>query len=369
MSKVRSVAVILLITLIGLIVGAEILFPNPQRLAGNYIWTPNFAVSLEPDPSVLSGLDDKASFSINELGIRTTNKDRKSCDLQILTIGGSTTECFFLDDNKAWPAILDSLFEKKHWVGNLGRSGLNTSHHILTLEKGLDQYGDLDCIIFLTGINDLNRDINQSQGVKIDQRSLFDQTFMYRENGASGLLGKLALVKKIKEVKKNMSNKRDDDRVQTVTGSNYQQWRENRKSASKILDTIPKLDRELIAYAGKISSLIDLCLGRDIKPIFLTQPSLYSENPSESSKSLCWMGGIGNYQSEQGRPYYSLKVLHQLLEEYNQVVRDVCDQRGVSFVDLAEIIEPKSAYFYDDCHFTNTGARLVAQLIYESIDF
>src|SRR6476469_7808041 len=54
----------------------------------------------------LPGVSPHGVFSTNRWGLRGEEppRDWKS-HYTILTIGGSTTQCFFLDDHKTWPAL------------------------------------------------------------------------------------------------------------------------------------------------------------------------------------------------------------------------------------------------------------------------
>ena len=366
MSKIKLIGISIIVFFAALIIASEVIFEKEQVIHGNYIWEPGFSAILNPDQGVLKGLDDSAHFSINKIGIRTTSREKNQCDLKILLIGGSTTECFYLDDKKTWGAHLDSLFGKRHWIGNLGKSGLNMEHHILTLQKGLDQYDKIDYILFLVGINDLINDLNQSQNIKIDQRSPFDQTFMRAENKSLNFFENLVLVKRLRILIQNIRYSiKSKGKVQTITGSNYQKWRRHRNNSKFIVDTLPNLTFELEEYEKNIEELILLCREKDITPVFLTQPALYSAQPTIEIKNLCWLGGLGNFQVNPDCTYYSISVLHQLLGDYNRILVNSCNRLDEQCIDLADAIPPDPKYFYDDCHFTNHGARRVAIEIFK----
>ena len=82
---------------------------------------------------------------------------------------------------------------------------------------------------------------------------------------------------------------------------------------------------------------------------------------------LLWMGGVGNFQEEKNHTYYSPKVLNDALEMYNDRMKTFCsDKPLIKFVDLASQLPKDTSVFYDDCHFNESGARKVAEIISKS---
>ena len=74
----------------------------------------------------------------------------------VLTIGGSTTDQRYVDDEKTWQRILESKIDKK--VINGGVDGQSTLGHLFSLKnwhaKTLD-LENVDDIIFYVGVNDV----------------------------------------------------------------------------------------------------------------------------------------------------------------------------------------------------------------------
>ena len=57
--------------------------------------------------------------------------------LTILTIGGSTTECFYLSDGKTWSDLLGQQPARdfpKFWINNAGLDGATTYRHLILME-------------------------------------------------------------------------------------------------------------------------------------------------------------------------------------------------------------------------------------------
>lgn len=115
------------------------------------VWTPNLRERFNPAPETMPGVAGVAHFDTNSLGLRG---DEIGGDYQILTIGGSTAECLYLDTAEAWPGALQANLRAAGAdarVGNAGRSGRNTRHHILQMRYLLPQMPEVDAVIALTG--------------------------------------------------------------------------------------------------------------------------------------------------------------------------------------------------------------------------
>ena len=87
----------------------------------------------------------------------------------------------------------------------------------------------------------------------------------------------------------------------------------------------------------------------------LTQPALYRSDLTPAEENLLWFG-----QGPGHDYFYSSRVMAEALALYNQTVLDICRQRQVECLDLAELLPRDTTIFYDDVHFTEQGARQVA---------
>ena len=129
---------------------------------------PGLRKVFHPDPDILPGVGPEAHFTINSLGIRGPELSSDPSVYKILCIGGSTTECLYLDDCKTWPHLLmlqlnQSEYLRPVWVGNMGYSGFSSRMH-LRFAEGSDimSQDQLPCVarwiqrfneILVTGTN------------------------------------------------------------------------------------------------------------------------------------------------------------------------------------------------------------------------
>jgi len=75
------------------------------------------------DPAVTPGVSGTKVFTINRLGLRGPLPPEYGPAYRIVTIGGSTTICSFLDDSEEWPhRLMDQMNASQRtrpvWVGN-----------------------------------------------------------------------------------------------------------------------------------------------------------------------------------------------------------------------------------------------------------
>ena len=109
--------------------------------------------------------------------------------------------------------------------------------------------------------------------------------------------------------------------------------------------------------------MIDMAEEQSVRLILMTQPTLWRSDLPKNLAALLWLGGIGDFQKESGKPYYSVDALLEGMEAYNNVLRQICHQRDLECIDLSSMLEKDTSVFYDDVHFNESGARKVANIV------
>ena len=136
----------LAIATLALCVGAaEATLRSLSRGSDFAVWQPGLAFTFHPDSALMPGIEGASRFSINASGIRG-DAFSESQSYRILALGGSTTEGLYLDDNETWAYGLQQRLNEGRqtpdvWVGNVGKSGRNTRHHVFQLRQQLAQIG------------------------------------------------------------------------------------------------------------------------------------------------------------------------------------------------------------------------------------
>jgi len=374
-SRVLFGSVLLIASLAFSLVIAEIILQRFSA-AKYFVLPPGLMQVFHPVPDTMPGVSGPSVYSVSSVGTRGTewSDDHR---FRILAIGGSTTECLYLDDSEAWPYLLEQRINAKFgagtaWVGNVGRSGHNTRNHILQAEKLLGQLPDIDVLILMIGINDFAlRLLHESDFVTLSEESRkYRQKLFYRSfalippmEPELPFFQRLAIWQQARKFKKVVLDSESDENMQDDTGEIYKQWRSFRRTAPAYRDELPELTSALKEYAHNIDSIIDAARQHDVHVMLLTQPSLYKEGLEKELADLLWFGGVDNFMAAPGSEYYSVTAMQRGLDAYNNVLLSACDRPGVSCVDLAAQLPKDTTVFYDDVHLNESGARKVADIM------
>ncbi|MEM7345451.1 MAG: SGNH/GDSL hydrolase family protein, partial [Chloroflexota bacterium] len=359
-----------LLSIVVALVASELLLrvvvPPPTKY---HVWKPGVRRLIEPDSEALPGVSGETNVVINDEGFRgdelTANTGYK-----IITIGGSTTENFYLDQIETWPhsvqrKLNESESNLQAWVGNAGRSGHTTREHVLQAKHLLPQYPDLDAVILLVGINDLALRLEQgeqySANYAISPR-LMNRAFDVLPQQDTNLLPYYQqsaiwrLVDTIQQAQRRVATVTDVEVLQE-NGQVFIRRREQRQSAP-ILDQLPDLSESLVEYQRNINAIIDTAETHNTRLILVTQPTLWQEDLTPEEAALLWFGWGPNRDY-----FYQVDALIEGLTRYNETLLEICRQRQVECLDLAQQLPQTSKIFYDDVHFTEYGAEQVATIV------
>ncbi len=364
----RAKAILIVISLVVSLVAAEFLLrwavPGGDRF---YVWPPGYKFSYRPDPKIYPGASPQVDFFINSAGIRG-DEFRPDQTYRILAIGGSTTECFDLALEATWPYLVQTIVRRrtgqKIWVGNVGLSGLNTRDHVLQVKYLLTQYPRINAAIFLIGINDLSlrlmRDFRYNPNFLSSRAGLRHQVrhaFKVRPRSWEPFPKNLALYQALRRLKHTLWPPKPP------TDDPTPRWRRHRREAKVFRSKLPDLKSALAEYARNIKQIIALCRARHVRPIFLTQPTMWKDKMPPAEVRLLWLGGVGEYQAKPGAEYYTTGALARGMARYNQTLIRVCREQGVEYIDVARLIKKNLTNFSDACHYTVAGSRALGRAV------
>lgn len=336
-----------------------------------FVWPPNLRNEFHPSPELMPGVQGIARFEINSQGLRG-DEFAKDQDLRVLALGGSTTECLYLDGAEAWPRLLQDHLRaggKRVWVGNAGRSGHNTWHHRVQAEKLLAQYPRIDVVLVLAGVNDLSLRLGLDRSyAPPSEEKVTDEAFKQKplRFRPGPLYKRTALWQGVAKIEWRLRNKQET--VQDPPGSIYVRWRRHRQGASALRTELPDLGPALEDYAENLRAIADTVARHGARVVFMTQPSLWREDLPEDLEALLWMGGVGRFQEESGHEYYTVEALEEGMAAYNRTLLEVCREiPGALCIDLAARLPQDATVFYDDVHFNEEGSRQVARVVAERL--
>ena len=95
--------------------------------------------------------------------------------------------------------------------------------------------------------------------------------------------------------------------------------------------------------------------------MFLTQPTMWRNDLPPPEERLLFYGWIGTMEAPRG--FVRASDLAQGMRQFNEALLTICKIDSLECYDLASAIPKDTTAFYDDCHFNEGGARLVAQFL------
>lgn len=342
-----------------------------------FVIPPDIRLQFRPDPNIMPGVSGPTVYTTNALGMRGAEPEETD-RIKILILGGSTTECLYLNDDEAWPWLVQKQLEKKlglkTWTGNVGRSGHTSRNNAFQAVHLIDQNPDIDALIVLAGINDLAIKLERGDGFSpfnLETAKYRDKVFQHSFSiippGASELsfFRGLALWQYYRAAKK--SKKINEVEIEDTDGRNYVKRREERSAAGRFLSALPDLADGLEDFASQLRKIAAHGKAKEIPIVFLTQPGLWhDEMPVELSR-LLWFGKSGTSGQGNLPLYYSTAALAKALDLYNQAILRVCRETDAYCIDIAKHIPKDTRAFYDDVHFNENGALMVAELVADGL--
>ncbi len=309
---------------------------------------PNIRVRLANDD--LPGVSSTGICSTNKWGMRGEQPPEDWDDwTTIVCIGGSTTECFELDDSRTWPWLLQQNLRRDDpmiWVGNGGLGGHSTRGHLVFMREVIPVIHP-DIVLFLVGANELTSFAGYDPRERASLGTA-EMTFEYRIFCASRVVQLLYMFKKA-----------------WIDGVPAQgtPWASRFVPVplSEPEDSMPEDLHDLMFDPGftrdNVRELIRLARVYDTTPVFLTQPMLFEDTPywRTIDGGMSWL--------KRGDMEYSAASVWRMVETVNSDVIDVCAEEGVPCYDLGSALSHSSAWFYDQAHFSEAGAAAVADSV------
>ncbi|OSM00093.1 SGNH/GDSL hydrolase family protein [Magnetofaba australis] len=315
----------------------------------------------------MPGVEDVIHHAKNSLGFRGPNPPAEDFDkkFKILTIGGSTTETYYISDGETWPDLvadeLNAAFNNSIWLNNAGLDGHSTFGHRILLEDYVLQQiqpqlqGEKpDLALFFIGANDVGRK-------DLRDRLVINPTFEHDDFSWGVWL------------KAQLNKIADHSEVVSVTMNLLRNMRHrgaglahDHVDLTKLPQEDKPLDEKIVAeqlqrhapfhrdYQKRVVELIELSRANGIEPVMMTQPALFGCGVDPVT-------GVDLATLKQGPIDGCLKW--RILDGYNDVVRRVGKQHHVLVIDLAQQLPHSSGVFYDWYHFNREGSRQVAQIV------
>jgi lysophospholipase L1-like esterase len=306
-------------------------------------------------------MDKVVSHTKNSLGFRGEEMPEElEKYLSIVSIGGSTTEDFFMTDGKTWTAHLGKKLRESFypiWINNAGLDGHSSFGHTVLMNAFISKIKP-KVVLFLVGSNDRGLESMQrfdsglKNGLTLEITSI--KAFLRTAGNYSEVLAlSYNLYRYLKKI--DVSYSGDEINMKKVEVLEIQKEKE-----LEIINEKFKEHKEnyLEGYSIRLKNLIKISRENNIRPVLITQPALYGNEIDDVTKV-----DLGTIAVEGANG----KIAWKIFEFYNDITREVGRAQKVLVIDLAKEMPKSTRYYYDYYHFTNAGTEKVAEIIHNKL--
>lgn len=280
-------------------------------------------------------------------------------DLTLVFLGGSTTACFYVDEEKRFSPLAGRLLEKDLKLKiNSCNSGVGGNFSIHSLDILLNKVIPLkpDLVVMMHNINDLavlmyagsywSKDYkkgNTSPIVELHPR-IIDTKLLVDYLIPNLYLELKSTEKWLRRTFRPKKAASQEDELHYLRGKKI------------------TLDKKFLVQEFKMNQqlFINICKARNITPVLMTMANRLKGNPDPLILQL-----TKGLEKDQGITYPEYKEIFDL---FNQAIRQIGADNGVLVIDLAQAVPQEKEYIYDLVHFTNRGSELAAMIIKEKLE-
>ena len=347
-----------ILALAGLEVFLRVYNPFGERIRGDTIVLPVNSRRVITN-SGFPRVDPQIVVTTNSLGFRGPDPPADFASyLTLIAVGGSTTESLYVSDGKTWPDLLGRALSanfSKVWMDNAGLDGHSTFGHKLLLDQRIARLKP-KVVLFLIGINDVGREDLKAADASVvaggAQSGRFGSLITWAAR-RSAIVATALNLQRFREARKL-------DRVHRHLEIRWAPVLTPDRERSRALLQVHE-ERYVPPYAERVRDLVNRARAYGIEPVLITQPALYGNVVDPETKVFLGTLEVDHEQGLHGA------LAWNLLELYNEEVREIGRERGVLVIDLARLLPKNSRLFYDFVHFNNDGSAAVAAIAYDAL--
>jgi len=293
---------------------------------------------------------ETATYTRDKHGLRGSFDNPGEID--ILTVGGSTTDQRYVSDGETWQDVMQQEFQKagrKVVVANAGVDGQSSYGHIKNFDWWFPHIPDLrpKFILFYVGNNDFYKDEGYGEDALVLER-------------------KPSLVQSIKDKSATYHVLRTAKGVYTArvkhhigheaTDFDALEW-----TAEPLASDYETLMRgRLKEYTERLSILADRTKAMGAEAVFVTQPT-YRYKRIDGT-----LYGITESFLYDDVPINGVDYYH-MMRLLDDAMLAVCEAKGAHYIDLSRNVEWDVSDFYDHAHMTPKGARKVGEYLFKML--
>lgn len=270
--------------------------------------------------------------------------------LDILFLGGSTTENMYVKENMRFPAIVSKMINKSNFcevenciVLNAGSAGRIIPPSINVL---LNRYliPKPKKVILMHNINDLRYQVEGKKYWESDRHILTISRYQILNFSTYTRIVSLLFPRTYSLI--FLSYDKFIGLGVNFNGEN---------NDIKLLDKLPIEKEYLITknFKEALNVFVSLCKSLDIEPILMTQPSR-----------------LDDFSLEKKHLYYSTSISYKELGRIHQNFKEIIrgfKTKGLTVIDLDSKIKTNKEIMFDTFHFTEKGNKIAAEIIFNEL--
>ncbi|MBM4301269.1 MAG: hypothetical protein FJ121_07025 [Deltaproteobacteria bacterium] len=280
---------------------------------------------------------------IDNNGFIAPSRKHDRPDKVIVFLGGSTTECMFVDEDHRFPYVAGQILEQATGARinsyNGGMSGSNTLNAIdILINKVIPLKPDV--VVFLENINDLST--LRYEGTYWNQRTARSPLETLKKRQLVGKLLKEIFIPHLNHAYRNLRK--------TLSGQEEDEFA-GARGKTLTIDRVKMVQD----FAAALQTIVCTCKAWGIAPVLMTQANRITDHPDPV---------VAAYISRDGRDRgISYQKFKEMYDAFNDTIRDVGRKNQVMVIDLAREVPADKKYLYDLVHFNDAGSQLAAGII------
>lgn len=296
-------------------------------------------------------MDSVMTYSTNNVGFRGDSlaMPKPADETRIFIIGGSTTQCLYIDDSVSVERVLQNSLREKIPGRNIkvysaAKSGDATAEHLAMLSQRIIHMQP-DMVIIFSGINDLRKSIQKYDHMHLgavrqySPKYIFLAATNYQLGRRLYYLFKRPDEEELRESIPLTTNYRELFRIQQETPES---------------DSIPYINAQ--PYSLNLKSIAGICAANDVTLVFVPNQSTWDSKTDTSMRTRHWLLTCGKVR-------YKEEYLSAGLAIFNDTMRAIAVRKNIPVFDLPAVLPASGEYFYDDCHFNKNGSVAAGKML------
>ena len=356
------------------VVGAEVSARWLMRRRTRYrVWPPGMRLEVRQDPALFPEVEPRVRFEINADGERGADVPAHEPGLfRVLTVGGSSVECYALDQATSWPGVLERLLNadearaflgaRRVHVGNIGHSGVGSAELEMILDRVLPNYDHIDAIVVMVGASTAYHWLEDGAPPGrapsvVPEAALFARHAHQPFGWSPRAWALVELLRRFRQLWLRPVEVKENVGAWLVAG------RKMRAEAKEIRTSLPDASAVLAHFEHHFRRALRRAMAKTPRVLVVRQPWFHRARYTADEHSRFWHGGIGRPWKEKVDVYFSLEVINRLLSLIDSRVVSVANELGLHHLNLLPLLDRGLRHYYDHDHFTPDGAAVAAEAI------